>query len=119
MAHFAELDADGKVLQVIVVNNDDCLDETGDESEAVGIAFCQANFGGGWWVQTSYNHNFRHRYADVDGFYDAELDIFIPPKPFTKWVLNKNFVWIPPVPYPEVEGIDYAWNDEDGEWVAL
>ena len=41
MAHFAQIDDNGIVQQVIVVSNNDCLDANGNESEAVGVAFCQ------------------------------------------------------------------------------
>lgn len=82
MAHFAELDADNKVLRVIVVGNPDCLDENGSESEAVGIAFCQSLFGpDSRWVQTSYNGNIRGQYAGIGDTYDVAQDLFISPPP--------------------------------------
>ena len=66
MAHFAELNADSKVLRVIVVGNKDCQDDNGQESEAVGIAFCQSLFGADTtWAQTSYNGNMRGKYAGI------------------------------------------------------
>ena len=83
MAHFAELDADNTVLRVIVVGNPDCLDANGQESEAVGIAFCQSLCGADTqWVQTSYNGNFRGCYAGIGYTYDPEADVFVaPPSP--------------------------------------
>ena len=63
MAHFAELDENNIVKRVIVVNNSDCCNENGEEKEEIGIAFCERLFGGGRWVQTSYNNNFRNRFA--------------------------------------------------------
>lgn len=78
MAHFAQLNNNNVVLQVIVVHNNDCLDENGNESEAVGIAFCQ-NLLGGNWRQTSYNGNMRGMYAGVGYTYDPINDIFVPP----------------------------------------
>ena len=78
MAHFAELDADSKVLRVIVVGNQDCQDSNGQESEAVGIAFCQSLFGTDTiWVQTSYNGNMRGKYAGIGDTYDAASDLFV------------------------------------------
>lgn len=77
MAHFAELDENNIVIQVIVIDNNDCLDENGQESEAKGIEFCQNLLGGNKWIQTSYNHNFRGLYAGVGYKYDEENDVFI------------------------------------------
>ncbi len=58
MAHFAWLDANNTVYQVSVVDNANLLDENGDESEAVGIAYLTSVHGGGvTWVQTSYHGN--------------------------------------------------------------
>ena len=76
MAHFAQLDENNVVMQVIVVNNTELLDESGQESEAKGIAFCQSLFGGTW-KQTSYNANFRGKYAGVGDKYDPVVDEFI------------------------------------------
>lgn len=73
MAHFAQL-KDNKVTQVIVVNNEEVPDES------TGIAFCKSLFGQDTeWVQTSYNGNFRGRFAGVGMTYSAELDEFIYP----------------------------------------
>ncbi len=81
MAHFAQLDDNNVVTQVIVVSNNELLDAGGQEREEMGIGFCQRLFGGNW-KQTSYNHNFRKRYAGIGYTYNAELDAFVPPKPF-------------------------------------
>ena len=80
MAHFAQLDKNNVVLQVIVVNNDELMDGT-DENEAKGIAFCQSLFGADTrWVQTSYNANFRGIYAGIGCTYDPLKDEFIAPE---------------------------------------
>jgi hypothetical protein len=82
MAHFAELNSDNIVTRVIVVGNPDCLDENGQESEAVGIAFCKTLFGAETqWVQTSYNATFRGKYAGIGDTYDATLDAFVLTEP--------------------------------------
>lgn len=75
MAHFAEIDEYGYVKRVIVVANEDTADESGNEDEAIGAAFCNNIFGGRW-VQTSYNGNFRGKYAGIGDFYDEQEDIF-------------------------------------------
>jgi len=80
MAHFAELDENNIVLQVTVVNNSDILDENGNESEEIGIQFNKNLLGQDTkWVQTSYNSNFRYKYAGIGDFYDEVHQVFIPP----------------------------------------
>ena len=78
MAHFAELDENNIVQRVIVVHNNELLDANGNESEAKGIDFCVAHFGGRW-VQTSYNATFRGIYAGIGHTYDEALDVFVAP----------------------------------------
>lgn len=75
MAHFARLDEYGYVTQVIVVANQDTADENGNEDEAIGRAFCEQLLGGRW-VQTSYNANFRGKFAGPGDYYDEEKDVF-------------------------------------------
>lgn len=82
MAHFARLNETNIVTSVLVINNDCCLDSDGNESEAVGIAFCQSLYGtDSTWVQTSYSGRIRGKYAGVGDTYNAELDEFIAPPP--------------------------------------
>jgi hypothetical protein len=76
MAHFAEL-KNNVVQRVIVVNNEVLKDENGVEQESIGAQFCANTFGGEW-VQTSYNANFRGRYACPGSIYNPELDEFDP-----------------------------------------
>lgn len=113
MAHFAQIDEQGTVVNIIVVNNSDILDENGQESEDVGRQFCQ-NLLGGEWVQTSYNGNMRKQYAGIGGRYDQVNDVFILPKPFPSWTLDENFDWQAPIPMP---GDDYVWDEENQQWV--
>jgi len=80
MAHFAWLDDDNKVYQVSVVDNHNLLDADGNESEAVGIAYLTNVHGSGkTWKQTSYNANFRGKYAGIGDTYDAVNDVFVAP----------------------------------------
>ena len=121
MAHFAQLDENNVVTQVIVVSNNELLDASGQEREEMGIGFCQRLFGGNW-KQTSYNHNFRKRYAGIGYTYNAELDAFVPPKPYASWVLNNTEAnWEAPVPLPSDAGQgeppkNYIWNEETTSW---
>lgn len=117
MAHFAELDKDNVVLRVIVVHNNDCLDESGNESEAVGIAFCQSLFGGNW-KQTSYNANFRKNYAGAGFTYDPVRDAFIRPQTFPSWTLDENCNWQPPTPMPD-DGKMYYWDEPTVSWKVM
>lgn len=78
MAHFAQLDENNVVIQVIVVNNDDILDENGNESEQKGIEFCQNILGPNTTLkQTSYNGNFRGHFAGIGMTYDPVNDKFV------------------------------------------
>jgi hypothetical protein len=118
MAHFAELDNNNVVLRVIVVSNNELLDESGQESEAKGIAFCQSLFGGEW-KQTSYNASFRKNYAGIGYSYNADLDAFIPPQPYPSWLLNQTTAtWEAPVPMP-TDGKVYTWDEATTSWVEM
>lgn len=119
MAHFAELDANNVVLRVVVVGNADTSDANGVEKEHIGAAFCEKLFGGVW-KQTSYNGNMRKRYAGIGYTFNAELDAFVPPKPFASWVLNNTTAdWEAPVPMPVEEGKTFTWNEETVSWVEV
>lgn len=78
MAHFAKVNEDNFVEQVIVVNNEVLLDENGVEQESIGSKFCEELFGGRW-IQTSYNNNFRGMFAGVGIVYDPVADEFKAP----------------------------------------
>ena len=81
MAHFAKINSDNIVEQVIVVNNEVLHDDKGVEQESIGVAFCQSLFGADTnWVQTSYNGSFRGRYAGAGMTYDPIKDEFIIPE---------------------------------------
>ena len=123
MAHFAELDANNVVQRVIVVANKDTADANGNEVESIGVAFCQKLFGGVW-KQTSYNGNKRKNYAGIGYTYDADIDAFVPPKPYASWVLNDAAQWEAPVPMPEDAGTGeppkmYRWDEATTSWVEV
>jgi hypothetical protein len=118
MAHFAQLNDENLVTQVIVVANQDTADQDGVENEAIGIEFC-TNLLGGRWVQTSYNANIRKNYAGIGYKYDATLDAFIPPQPFESWTLNEETAqWEAPAPYPD-DGKRYSWDEATTSWVEI
>ena len=126
MAHFSRLDENNVVTQVIVVANEDTADSNGVEVEEIGVAFCKKLLGAETnWKQTSYNGNFRKRYAGVGYSWNAELNAFIPPIPFPSFVLNEETAdWESPLgPAPELteEEVEarsfYKWDEENQEWV--
>lgn len=123
MAHFAKLDANNVVTQVIVVGNKDTSDAAGVEKEHIGAAFCERLFGGTW-KQTSYNGNMRKNYAGIGYTYDAGRDAFIPPKPYNSWVLAEETCrWKAPIDMPADAGTGeppkrYSWDETTTSWVA-
>ena len=120
MAHFAQLDENNIVTQVIVVSNEDIKDSEGNESELTGIAFCKSLLGANTiWKQTSYNANIRKNYAGIGFTYDATRDAFIAPKPFNSWLLNETTcIWESPVSYPN-DGNPYRWDEETTSWIEV
>ena len=106
MAHFAKLDANNVVEQVIVVSNDDIKDNTGTEVESIGIAFCQKILGASTnWKQTSYNATMRGNYAGIGMTYAenirtlgvASTDVFLNTQPYPSWTIGIHTArWFPP-----------------------
>lgn len=115
MAHFAQLDESNVVTQVIVIANEDCGGGEFPSSEVLGQAFISSLGLGENWKQTSYNNNFRKRYAAIGYIYDETNDVFLSPKPFNSWILNVEFEWEAPVPQPEDDNV-WLWNEETLSW---
>jgi hypothetical protein len=118
MAHFAKLNEENVVVDIIVVSNEDINDLPFPESEPVGITFLTPwNEDGFTWKQTSYNSNFRKNYAVIDGTYDPVRDAFIPPKMYESWILNEETcVYDPPVPIPLDAIRPVVWNESTLSW---
>lgn len=121
MAHFAQLNDDNIVTNVIRVNDEDILDENGNESEEVGIQFLQSQHPGTRWVQTSWNSRIRGSYAGIGDYYNEEYDLFSTPKPYDSWIFNPEMVrWDPPVDSPEPEeGKIIIWNEKTISWDVI
>lgn len=120
MAHFAQLDENNTVTQVIVVANEELLLD-GVENETKGILFCKSLFGEDTrWVQTSYNGNKRKNYAGIGYTFDPVNDYFFAPQPFPSWTLDADAIWQAPTPMP-TDGKFYTWNEATLSWdeVAL
>lgn len=116
MAHFAKIDSNGIVVDVIVVNNDVLL-ENGIENEQKGKDFIQGLFGSGTWIQTSYNGSIRKNYAGIGYTYNSDKDAFIPPKPYSSWTLNETTcLWEAPVDHP-TDGSVCEWDEENQQWI--
>ena len=120
MAHFAQIDNNNIVINIIVVHNNELLDQDGNESELKGIDFCKSLFGQDTkWIQTSYNSNFRKDYAGIGYTYDETRDAFILPKPYNSWVLNEDTCrWEAPISIP-TDGKAYTWNEEILNWELI
>ena len=118
MAHYAQLDSNNVVTQVIVIDNKDTADANGVEKEYIGAAFCERLFGGTW-KQTSYNGNIRKNYAGIGYTFDSTRDAFIPPKPYASWVLiEETCQWKAPVDMP-TDDKKYSWNEETTSWIEV
>jgi hypothetical protein len=105
MSHFAEIDEDSVVIRVVVGDND---------MPNEGYDWIVDNLSGTW-IQTSYNGNIRKNYAGVGYTYDEQRDAFIPPKPYSSWVLDEETCqWLPPLERPQ-DGY-YVWDESTISW---
>lgn len=122
MAHFAQIDENNIVQQVIVISDNDA------PNEVAGQTFINKKLKlPGVWLQTSYNTSggkhlnggvpLRLNYAGIGYIYDEQLDGFIPPKPYNSWMLNtETGLWEPPIAYPD-DGNMYKWDESSLSWV--
>lgn len=115
MAHFAQIDENNIVTQVLVIEQD--VIDTGLFGEPSSF------------VQTSYNTQggehklggtpLRKNYAGIGYTYDATRDAFIPPKPYNSWVLNEDScLWDAPVAMP-TDGKRYLWDEDIVNWIEV
>ena len=111
MAHYAFIDSNSRVTEVIVGVDENQLIEGISPEEWYG------NFRGQKCVRTSYNGNIRKRYAGIGYTYDEVRDAFIPPQPYLSWVFDDEILdWKAPVPMPN-DGQVYTWDEETKNWV--
>lgn len=120
MAHFAKLNNNNVVIDVIVVTNATVDNLPFPESESLGIEFCKSLYGMDTnWAQTSYNATFRYNYAGSGYTFDQTANpngAFIPRKPYPSWIINTNtYQWEAPVPYP-TDGKVYYWDETTLSW---
>jgi len=120
MAHYAFLDENNIVIEVIVGNSEGGLIDWESHYSAFRGQPCK---------RTSYNtsggvHKFggtplRKNYAGIGYTYDSQRDAFIPPKPFASWLLNDDTcLWGAPVAMPD-DGKQYQWNEDTQAWVEV
>jgi len=108
MSHFAKIDKNNIVTEVIVAEQD--FINTGK----VGDSFL--------WIQTSYNSNFRGKFAEIGSKYDKANDIFISIQPYPSWTLNGDNNWRAPTEKPSItkddilNGKEYSWNEDTKTW---
>ena len=116
MSHFAQIDDNNIVTQVIVVEQD--VIDTGLFGDPAK------------WIQTSYNTHggvhatggtpLRKNYAGIGYTYDAQRDAFIPPKPYASWVLDESScLWQAPVAMPVDENKRYTWDEATTSWTEI
>jgi len=119
MAHFARIDENNIVTQVVVVDNKDTSDASGVEKEHIGAAHLEKILGGTW-KQTSYNGKIRKNYAGIGYTYmPLPIDGFVPPRPFESWNLDPDVCqWVPPVAMP-TDGNMYSWDEDTTSWVLV
>lgn len=127
MAHYAFLDENNVVTEVIVGKN--------ENEDGIDWEIHYGNFRGQICKRTSYNTyggihtnggiSYRKNYAGIGYTYDANRDAFIPPKPFNSWILNEQTcLWDPPVPMPADAGTGnppktYIWNENIVNWSLI
>jgi hypothetical protein len=113
MAHFAQIDENNKVIQVVVTDNNHPDNDEGYQ-ELIDTY-------GGTWIKTSYNHNIRGRFAGIGMTYDSVKDKFIPEKFFASWSWSdEEDCWLPPTPAPgETHEAKPIWNEESQSWVMI
>lgn len=112
MAHYAYINDHSIVVDVIVGKDENELIDgmTPENYYAQGTPYRV--------IRTSYNGKIRKRFAGLGFYYDEANDVFIAPKPFLSWVLNSDFDWIAPKPFPNDSGF-WIWDEELGDWVNV
>ena len=142
MAHFAKLGANGKVIQVLTMDNDKMLNADGVEDETVGQQWLEThnNWPAQMWIQTSYNTSanqhrnggtpFRGNYAGIGYIWDEDNNIFWPKKPYASWVKDTTTAqWKSPIGdapaltaeqesqnTADTHRWDYVWNETNQSW---
>lgn len=128
MAHYALINSDNIVVQVITGVDEDIIQTDLDGTQVGGTSeaweqfyAAQPQFAGLVCKRTSYNGNIRANYAGIGYKYDSTFDVFIAPQPFPSWKLDyTTYQWEAPVAKPEdTEEYIYKWSEYNKEWVQV
>lgn len=122
MAHYALLDPDNTVVDVIVGKDEDDVVDGIDSwedyyGEVTGYVCKRTSYNTSGNQHIEGGTSFRGNYAEIGGTYDEVRDAFIPRQPYPSWALsNTTLLWEPPVAYPD-DGEDYRWDEATTSWV--
>lgn len=128
MAHYALINSDNIVVQVITGVDENVIQTDLDGSQVGGSSEAWEQFYASlpWFEnlyckRTSYNGNIRGNYAGPGYMYDKEFDVFIAPKPYPSWKLNyTTYKWESPIPKPEeIEDRVWKWSEINKEWISI
>jgi hypothetical protein len=128
MAHYALINSDNIVVQVITGVDENIIQTDTDGTQVGGTSAAWEQFYASrpWFEgltckRTSYNGNIRANFASVGYRYDEQFDVFIPIQPFPSWKLDyTTYKWVPPIPMPEEsEGVIFKWSEINKEWIEV
>ena len=134
MAHYAFLDWENKVIEIIKGKDEGTDDKNWEliyqaQRGCVCKRTSKNTFEGvhinpdTGMVSEDQSKSFRKNYAKIGGSYDSARDAFLPPKPFASWIIDEDkCIWKAPIDKPEdniAEGYIYNWNEENGSWEKI
>lgn len=121
MAHYAFLDENNIVVEVIVGKdeNEDGINWEQHYQAIKGLNCKRTSYNTRAGVHVNNGTPFRKNYAGIGYSYNQELDAFIPPKPYPSWLLDEVAgIWSAPTPMPQ-DGKYYMWNESNINWVEM
>ncbi len=119
MAHYALLDRNNTVIQVItgVDENEGIYDWELFYTQETRLQAKRTSYNTAGGVHTGGGTPFRKNYAGIGYTYDPQRDAFIPPKPYPSWTLNEQkCLWEPPIAMP-TDGKMYSWDEDTVSWI--
>lgn len=125
MAHYALIDDNNIVVQVITGVDEDVIQIDSDGTPVGGSSEAWEDFyaSQSWHAglrckRTSYNSKIRKRFAGIGFTYSDDADVFIAPQPYPSWSLDDDYDWQPPTPKP-TDGKEYAWFEPNKQWIEV
>ncbi len=121
MAHFAQIDENNIVTQVLVIDQETInTGHFGDPSTFIQTGY---NTRGGVHYgsdgQPDNGVALRKNYAGIGYIYDSQRDAFYAPQPYNSWTLNEETCyWEAPTPMP-TDGKLYTWDEDTLSWVEV